>query len=553
VKLELENTIKALCKSLMDVEIDINLTRPSPEFGDYSTSVALQLAKLTGKSPRDVASEIKENIKHSSVREIKVEGPGFINIFLTDEALADASNEATNLDRYNSDKQIIVEFGDPNPFKEMHIGHLYDAVIGDSIAQLLESSGADTKRLSYHGDVGLQVAKWVWGIGSSIDWDPNKIDQSLDAPADESLGRYYALGAKAYEDDEKIAAEIKSINQHVYSRDDPIINELYDKGRTLSIKLFDETFAKLDISSDKRYFESETSKIGLEFVKKYTGTVFEESEGAVVYKGEKQGLHTRVFVNSQGLPTYEAKDLGLAELKNLDFPNADLSIYVTANEQSEYFKVMFAALGEIDPELAKKTKHISHGFLSLSSGKMSSRSGDIYSAEALISDVNKAVTKKYPESSEISQDIAKSALRYAFLKQRIGPDVIFDIEESVGLEGNSGPYLQYAHARACSILAKTKVTVDHVKVQGPLNPEERSLTLKISEYPEAVELATREYLPSHLCTYLYELAQVFNRFYEKNRVIGDEREGERIALVDNYSKVLKSGLGLLKITALEHM
>jgi arginyl-tRNA synthetase len=263
-------------------------------------------------------------------------------------------------------------------------------------------------------------------------------------------------------------------------------------------------------------------------------------------------LHTRVFITSKGLPTYETKDLGLTQLKDKDYPDASRSIIITANEQTEYFKVMLAALAEIKPELAGKTTHLSHGFLSLTTGKMSSRSGNVHPAMELLLDVKAAVHAQYPDSPA-RKEVTFAAVKYAFLKHRLGSDIVFDIKESISLEGNSGPYLQYAHARASSILGKAQGVDSRQQTVDRLDENERSLARKIGEYPEAVQKALNELIPHHVATYLYELAQQFNRFYETSRIIGDEREALRLQLVKAYQQVLKSGLGILNITAPEKM
>jgi arginyl-tRNA synthetase len=223
---------------------------------------------------------------------------------------------------------------------------------------------------------------------------------------------------------------------------------------------------------------------------------------------------------------------------------------MTAHEQADYFKVMLAALAEIDPPTAKKTTHLSHGFLSLSTGKMSSREGNVYGAEDLLDEVDKAAKKQFPDSPA-HDAVYIAAVKYAFLKHRLGSDIVFDIEESISLEGNSGPYIQYAYARACSILAKAGQP--GAGASQELDASERSLARKIGEYQEVVSRAAGELMPHHICTYLYELAQTFNGFYETSRIIGDEREAMRLNLVKSYSQVLKSGLKILNIEAPERM
>jgi arginyl-tRNA synthetase len=549
---EIRTAIKTAAKKLFDTDIEPQLSRPEEKFGDYATNAALQLAKRASKAPNEIARMLSEELKGlAGVEEVTIAGPGFINIRLSDDALFNAATKATELSKDLSGQEILSEYGDPNPFKEMHIGHLYTYIVGDAISGLLEAGGASVRRLSYHGDVGMHVAKWLWGIHQQFGWDSDAAGKALHEQPEKGIGYYYSIGAKAYEDDESAKTEIEAINNQVYARDHAGINRMYELGKNLSFDKFDEILNLLSIKYDKRYLESQSAQKGAEVVKQNVGKVFTESQGAIIYEGEKAGLHTRVFINSRGLPTYEAKDLGLAELKAQDYPQASRSIIITASEQSEYFKVMLAALAEIDKATAEKTTHLSHGFLSLSSGKMSSREGNVYAAMDLLLEVKAAVHKQYPDSP-VRKEVTFAAVKYAFLKHRLGTDIVFDIDESVSLEGNSGPYIQYAHARAASILAKAPHQTEP-KADAAMDESERSLARKIGEYPGVLQKAGDELMPHHICTYLYELAQTFNRFYEVSRIIGDEREGIRLTLTRSYQQVLRSGLGILNISAPDHM
>ena len=548
---EVRQTVKKAIKELFDVDMEPELSRPEERFGDFATNVAMQLAPKLSKKPIEVADALKAKIDELGYyQKVDIAGPGFLNITLkTDDIWAMAQN-ATNIQKPLAGQEILVEFGDPNPFKEMHIGHLYSYIVGDSISKLLESSGATVRQLSYHGDIGLHVAKAIYGL-REFEKQRQEVDDNEAIEDEKFLGTAYAYGAKKYEEDDAAKAEIESLNLHIYKHDNPEINKLHEDGRRLSFSYFDKVLDLLGIKNDKRYLESQTTAPGRELVEKNVGSVFNQSQGAIIFEGEKVGLHTRVFITSKGLPTYETKDLGLVLLKDRDYPRAERSIVITANEQSEYFKVMLAALAEIDARLAAKTSHISHGFLSLASGKMSSRTGNVYPAMELLLEVKTAVHEQYPDSP-VRKEVTFAAVKYAFLKHRLGSDIVFDIKESISLEGNSGPYLQYAHARASSILSKANVNGlpgDKVK----FDKNERSLARKISEYPEIVEKSAGELMPHYVGTYLYELAQEFNRFYETSRIIGDERANVRIQLVSAYQKVLSSGLNILSISAPERM
>lgn len=527
--LEVKEALAQAVKDCFSQSADIELSRPDEKFGDYASNVALQLAARLNRPAGELAGELAEKLRQTGLfADVQTAGPGFINLRLTDKQLLAQANQEPA--RSLAGQLILVEFGDPNPFKEMHIGHLYSYIAGDSICRLLETAGATVQRLSYHGDVGLHVAKAIWGLQKS---------------SGQEIGVAYAAGAQAYEQDQAARSQIDEINQQIYQKTDQQINALYEAGRVKSFDYFDKILAQIGVKNDKRYLESQSTPVGVEYVTKNIGPVFQKSDGAIIFDGEKQGLHTRVFITSKGLPTYEAKDLGLAELKKQDYPNANRSIIITAHEQTEYFKVMLAALAQIDEPLAKATRHLSHGFVSLSTGKMSSRTGDVYSAADLLLDVETAAQKQFPGSAAKTE---LAAIKYGLLKHRLGSDIIYDVNEAMSLEGNSGPYLQYAHARACSLLTKAAATP---ATPNQLDADERSLARKVSEYPEVIEKATVELMPHQVCNYLYELAQSFNRFYEKCRIIGDEREAERLALVNAYRQVLAGGLNILGIEAPE--
>ncbi len=555
MKQEIEAAIAQACKELFDVGVNVELSRPDEQFGDYATNAALQLAQKTGKNPREIAQEIVallQKILADKVQDVSVAGPGFINVRLQDSALRDSLAQPAS--KTYDGETIIVEFGDPNPLKAMHLGHLYTTIAGDAISGLLELAGAHVERVSYHGDVGMHVAKAIYGIGTTIEWQTDRLQQEnpfadLAPNIGTAIGLLYAKGAQAYEESDEAKQAIKTINGQVYDQDNETVNTIYTWGVAKSFAFFDEIFAELGVHYKKRYLESQASPIGISYVKEHLGTVFEQSDGAIVYRGEKDGLHTRVFINSAGRPTYEAKDLGLTELKQQDYPEAVQSIIITANEQTEYFKVMLAALRKFDPAVAEKTQHIAHGFLSLTTGKMSSRTGKVHEAETLLQAVREAVKGSYPDS-KVQQEVYLAAVKYTFLRQRIGGDIVFNVDESIALEGNSGPYVQYAHARARSILEKAGEADANII---DFDPAERSLARKLSEYPETAEKATYELMPHYICTYLYELSQQFNRFYEQNRVIGDARQSTRLALVKQYADTLKNGLRTLGIPTPEKM
>ncbi|NBU34124.1 arginine--tRNA ligase [bacterium] len=325
--------------------------------------------------------------------------------------------------------------------------------------------------------------------------------------------------------------------------------KIYWTCRDWSYTYFAKLYNELGVVPFDRYIpESEVTPLGLATVKEQLASgVYAQSDGAVVFLGEPFGLHTRVFINSEGLPTYEAKDVGLSLTKWQDY-HFDSSIIITANEQMQYMQTVLKSIEQFAPEPANRTIHLTHGVVKLQGGiKMSSRKGNIVSAMDII---NEARAAGAASGIAANESTVMAAIKYAFLKQRMGGDIIYDPQESISMAGNSGPYLQYAHARARSILQKSSLTAAQLQ---DIDASERALAIKISEYNEVIMRAQIEYMPHHICAYLYELTQTFNRFYENEQVIGSEREAVRCSLLDIYANTLKQGLGLLGIDAPERM
>jgi arginyl-tRNA synthetase len=552
----LTELLTTACEELFNLTIEPVLTRPDEQFGDYATNVALQLAGKLERKPRDIAEELQKYLEANhdgSITSVEVAGPGFLNITVTDATLWRLTQRTPQ--QTLAGKLVVAEYSDPNPFKVLHAGHLYTSLVGDTVAKVLEAAGAEVKRVNFGGDVGMHVARAMWGIIQELSGEfPEKLSDIAEQERADWISARYVEGNTAFEDDEAARQEITDLNARIYDihtsddHESPFA-QIYWTCRQWSYDGFDVLYKALNmVPFDKYYPESETTPPGIATVEEGLARgVFEKSDGAVVFDGESQGLHTRVFLNSKGLPTYEAKDLGLARRKWEDY-QFDLSIMITGNDIVEYMKVVLLALSNFYPEVVERTRHLTHGMVKMVGGvKMSSRKGNILRAKDILEAAHKAAEQS---GRVVTEGTVLAAVRYAFLKNRIGGDVVYDPVESVALEGNSGPYLQYAHARAHSILAK-KAAIDGEP--GDLETGERSLVRKLGMYSEAVDQAVEDMMPHHICTYLYELSQVFNRFYEKNRVIDDEREAVRLKLVKAYADTLKHGLELLNIQAPEKM
>lgn len=525
--------------------------------GDYATAAALKLTKTEdgkGKNPKEIAEEIAAAIagtRDEYVEKVEAAGAGFVNFYLSEkffkESLETVLREEESFGRGKSlvGKKVMVEYTDPNPFKEFHIGHLMNNAIGESLARLTEAGGAEVKRANYQGDVGIHVAKAIWAARKG--------------KGDLTDGTAYAAGSKAYETEEGAKREIMEINRKIYEKSDEEINKIYNKGKKESLSKFEEMYKRLGTKFDYYFFESEAARVGEEAVKKNLGGIFEESEGAVVFRGEKRGagLHTRVFINSEGLPTYEAKELGLAQLKLKKDKDNDFWVVVTGNEVSDYFRVVKAAMEEIWPELKRKIIHVAHGMLRLPSGKMSSRTGEVITAEAMISQVKEKIKENLAEKAEsewekIADGVAVGAIKYSILKQSPGKDIVFDLEKSISFEGDSGPYLQYTNARINSVLEQAEKAGIEPETSGYF--EINGIVRRLHRFPEAVKAALENNAPNYVAGYLRELAAAFNAYYAGNRIVSREESAPfRVALAAATGQVLKNGLKILGMEAPERM
>ena len=539
----MEQIISQVVKQLFDQDISVQLTRPDPKFGDFATNVALQLAKPLGKNPREIAEMIAENLrKEEEFSEVSVAGPGFINVKLSDQSVLNSLKKEPTTKRVG--QTVVIETNCPNPFKAMHIGHALNAILADTMANLLAVDGAIVHRVSYHGDVGTHVGKSMWAILREIDGDVNKLNEIPADKRNEFMSRMYVEGARAAKESPEAKAEIDELAKQSFVLDDPLYKQVYEICKSWSFDEIDSNVGQLgNVPIERRYVESETEELGKSLIKEKTPEVFTKSDGAYVFKGSKYGAFDNVFIGSHGNGLYGAHDMGLIQLKYKDYPDLDLSITVNAEEQAAYFRGVIAASELSIPALKGKLFNYATGFVKLATGKMSSRTGEVVTIGWLFDEFKKAIENA---GGEPTDDVIAGALRYQFLKVKIGGDVIFDINDAVSLTGNTGSYLQYAHARARGILAKSD---KEIAFPTELFDEDKMLVRKLSEYVDVVDRAKESLEPHHICTYLFELAQEFNRYYEKNQVIGSDKEAHRVGIVAIYADILKAGLAILGIVA----
>lgn len=533
-------------------------------FGDLSTNVAMVYGKTLGKNPKVLAEELQKllsEINSPYIEKVTIAGPGFINFSFSKKYFEEITKKILeNKDEWGgntifSGKKVMVEYTQPNPFKPFHIGHLMSNAIGESLSRIVEFSAAHIVRANYQGDVGLHVAKAIWGLVQR-----GKPDATLSVSAQaQYIGECYSYAANLYETDEVVKKDIDQLNKKVYDRSDEAINALYDWGRAITLEAFEEIYTLLGTKFDHYFFESQMAPIGEKLVHEYLEKgIFEKSDNAIVFHGEEYNpkLHTRVFISSLGLPMYETKEIGLTFTK-FEEENPDLSITTTAIEQGEYMKVVTEAIKQMKPEYAERMMHITHGMMRLASGKMASRKGNVITGESLINDSRDVVFEKITdrdfddEAKKIIADVVGvGALKYSILRSSLGSDIIYDFEKSISFEGDSGPYLQYSATRAHSVLEKAKSIGMVATTLRPEHFEKTVLEQLLCRFPAVVERACREYAPHFIVTYLTELAGAFNAFYADNHIANKEdiQAPYLLALTESFYITMENGLWTLGIT-----
>lgn len=545
---EIREAIKKSIQKLYNIDFDPDITvSPANIDADYSTNAPLKLAKELHHPPMEIAKELEEVLEGAFQKSIiSSTAPGFLNFKLSDDYLANFVDNFAGITPGSTyaGKTVICEFSDPNPFKVLHVGHLYTSIVGDSIGNLYEYAGAKVIRANFGGDVGLHVAKTMYALRQ-------KDIKDLQI---EDIAKCYIEGTALYDEDETAKAEITELNKEIYKinsenlHDSPLA-ELYWKGRELSYAYFDDFYTHIGVKFDKYYPESTVAALGYKTVKEQLKNgVYEMSDGAVIFNGEKYGLHTRVFINREDVPTYETKDVGLIFTKWQDW-HFDKSIVITGNEQLDYMKVVLKSVEQYAPELVEKTNHLTHGLVKLPGGvKMSSRKGNFLKAVDVLNMVSDALKAEYNTEDE---KVALAAMKYAFLKYKMGGDIIFDPNESVKMTGNSGPYLLYSCVRAKKILSNAKNEKSSKKTT--FEESERELIKKLLSYKDVLNEAVSEMAPHKIANYAYELAQDFSRFYENCPVVGSKEESERLKLVKIYLDTMTHALSILDIEIPEEM
>ena len=565
----IEKALNYLGYEIGEVEVDY----PKVEtFGDYTTNVAMVLAKVAKKNPMEVAESIKnkvESIKQNEIEKIEIVKPGYINFHLSKEYLQDKVREINEKENKfgNGEKKqekIMVEYSQPNTHKEFHIGHLRNVFIGNSLVNVLRKSNGDVIAANYIGDTGTHIAKCLWGI---VKFNADENLDNIENKA-EFLGKVYSEAVKAIEENPEYEKEFKDLQKQFEAGDEKLI-ELWEKTKQWSLDEFQEIYKELGVDFDVYFWESEEEKSGKEMLPELLKYEFiKESQEAIIADLEKYNLGILVLVRKDGSALYGLKDIPLAIKKFKEY-EIDESIVVVDIRQGLYFKQIFKILELIG--FKKEMQHIGYEFVSLKGSEtMSSRKGNIIPAKFLMEKIIEKVREKFPKT-KIEKEIGLGALKFFMLKYSAQTNIEFDMDEAVRLDGATGPYVQYAHARICSILEKVKESpllsgVPDILSQGErknkvdlsllTHEKELSLIRELDKFPQIIEDVAESYEVHKLPYYAIKLADKFHSFYNDCKVLDDENPEltrARLNLVNAVRIVLGETLRMLGVNAPEKM
>ncbi len=531
-----------------------------PEFGDYTSNIA-----LNSGNPRERALSIVEELnKDKALKEIvdkiEIAGPGFINFHLSTKVLTNNLSqiieEKDNFGKSQAqkDKTWLIEHTSPNPNKAMHLGHLRNNVLGMAISNLWESQGIRVIRDDIDNNRGIAIAKLMWGYLKYKD-DKKELEMRPDRFVDE-------LYAKASADFENPKVE-KEVRQMVvdWESGDKKTWELWKKVLDYSYKGQELTLKRLGNKWDKIWHEHEHYKEGKSIVEEgLKKGIFKEGKGgAIVTDLKKYKLPDTVVIKSDGTALYITQDLALTKLKKETF-KADRMFWVVGPDQNLALKQLFAVCEQLGIGKVNEFTHIAFGYMSIKgAGKMSSRKGNVIYIDDLLDQAKEEITS-HNASDEVAEQIGVGAVKYSILKVGRLQDIAFDINESISFEGNSGPYLQYTYARIQSVLSKAGDSIaslqnDRIEANADdrISSVESSVLRELIKFSEIIEMAAMNYSPNILCEYLFNLAQKYNTFYNKHKIITSENENFRLALTFGVGQVLKNGLTLLGIETPKRM
>ena len=590
---KIQEAVIAAVKELYGQEIPeklATLQKTRAEFEGNLTLVVFPFLKMSKKAPEATAEEIGQYLKEhcpavSGYNVVK----GFLNLSIGGNAWIDVLNEIDANPHYGekpvTEKSplVMIEYSSPNTNKPLHLGHVRNNLLGWSLAQIMAANGNKVVKTNIVNDRGIHICKsmlaWLkWGNGETPETSGKK--------GDHLIGDYYVAFDKHYREEVKElmakgmseeeakneAPLIKEAHEMLvkWEQNDPEVRGLWRKMNEWVYAGFDETYKALGVGFDKIYYESDTYLEGKEKVEEglEKGLFYRREDGSVWADLTGEGLDEKLLLRSDGTSVYMTQDIGTAKLRFQDYP-IDQMIYVVGNEQNYHFQVLSILLDKLGFKWGKDLVHFSYGMVELPNGKMKSREGTVVDADDLMQlmvddalktsqELGKFNDMTDEERKEIARIVGMGALKYFILKVDARKNMLFNPEESIDFNGNTGPFIQYTYARIRSILRKAEAeglvakTYDSIS----LNEKEIALIQKMSEYGAAVAQAGKDYSPSGIANYCYELTKAFNQFYHDYSILGAETQELkqlRLALAKNVAKTIKNGMSLLGIEVPERM
>ena len=587
----LTQAVLAAIKDLYGQEVDpktVQVQKTRSEFEGNLTLVVFPFLKISRKKPEDTAADLGEWLKNNCelVSDYNVV-KGFLNLVISAQTWTDLLNKI-DADEHYGEKQstadsklVMIEYSSPNTNKPLHLGHVRNNLLGWSLAKIMEANGNRVVKTNIVNDRGIHICKsmlaWLkWGNGETPETSGKK--------GDHLIGDYYVAFDKHYReeikelvaqgmDEERAKQEaplIKEAHEMLvkWENNDPEVRALWKKMNEWVYAGFDETYKALGVSFDKIYYESQTYLEGKEKVEEglQKGFFYRRDDNSVWADLTKEGLDEKLLLRSDGTSVYMTQDIGTAKLRFQDFP-IDQMIYVVGNEQNYHFQVLSILLDKLGFKWGKDLVHFSYGMVELPNGKMKSREGTVVDADDLIAamiadarktsdELGKNADLTEEERQEIARKVGMGALKYFILKVDARKNMLFNPEESIDFNGNTGPFIQYTYARIQSILRKAGEQTTVLPAAYKPSTKEVDLIQKISEYGAAVEQAGKDYSPSGIANYCYELTKAFNQFYHDYSILNADTEEEkqfRLVLARNVGKTLKNGMALLGIEVPERM
>ncbi len=567
----------------------LQLQKTRSEFEGNLTLVVFPFVKAARKSPEQTADEIGQYlVEHCQAVEKYNVVKGFLNLSIGDGAwlsLLKAIDEDEHFgtkQATNDSKLVMIEYSSPNTNKPLHLGHVRNNLLGWSLAQIMEANGHRVVKTNIVNDRGIHICK---SMLAWLKYGNGETPESSGKKGDHLIGDYYVAFDKHYReevkqlvaqgmDEEKAKQEaplIKEAHEMLvkWEQGDAEVRALWEKMNSWVYAGFDETYKKMGVGFDKIYYESQTYLKGKAKVEEglEKGLFERHEDGSVWADLTNEGLDQKLLLRSDGTSVYMTQDIGTAEMRYEDFP-IDKMIYVVGNEQNYHFQVLSILLDRLGFKWGKELTHFSYGMVELPNGKMKSREGTVVDADDLMElmvedayktsmELGKFDDMTEDERHEIARIVGMGALKYFILKVDARKNMLFNPEESIDFNGNTGPFIQYTHARIRSILRKAvEGAMSPVSLTGPISPKEVELIQKMNEFGAVVEQAGKDYSPSGIANYCYELTKVFNQFYHDYSILNEpdeQKKAVRLMLAKNVAKIIKTGMGLLGIEVPERM